>query len=186
MILRELFRRAAVPVALTAVMLATAATPAAAAPSVATHKAAVPAGATPASANAAAAAALPDLGLRCKVVPNADGSQSFSACIYVSEYWFVDGQFAAWTVDYWAVWNIPLPKGHSDLLTGVTFYGVDAGVSKQIRYGNIADGGTDDYYVDSWLVPTYTTVWVEVRDPYAPTCQRVFFAAAGAISVTGC
>jgi hypothetical protein len=126
----------------------------------------------------------------CKTVKNTDGTFSFAACVFINSNDERDD--LTYRVDAWRVWNIPLARGgHTDLLTNVVWHGlnwnqVSPPQPVTINFGNIAEGDTDDWYEGGWYVPKQNTVWVEVHDPFAPKCQRVFFNEGGGTAVTTC
>jgi hypothetical protein len=132
------------------------------------------------------AAAGPE-GQWCKTVNNTDGTHAFAACLthfhgYGSDNWETQDQL---------VWNIsPANGGHTDLMTNVVWHGTryanGGGGTETCDTGNIADGGTDVCPQNIWLNSLNSTVWVEVHDAFAPTCNRVFFANDGSISTTTC
>jgi hypothetical protein len=125
----------------------------------------------------------------CVTVNNNDGTHAFAACITHLEGWGTNN----WETQDERVWNIsPANGGHTDLMTNVVWHGKyysgsNGGVTWSMDFGNIADGGTDWAPSGTFrLNDNSTTVWVEVHDSFAPTCNRVFFANDGSTSTTTC
>jgi hypothetical protein len=114
---------------------------------------------------------------------NNDGTQSFRAQLSTNDY---QVYLVSWRVNTLKVWNIPPSAGHADTLTNVVWHWTNVdGDGRSFSFGSVADGGTDTY-ASSIEIAWGKTIWVEVHDSYANTCQRVFFNQNDGVSVTTC